>query len=90
MDQIKKYRMQDPKTGAFVPQSKEYLTKIPGPDLANAFQDAASNHPRRIKGTPWPQITYINAQRWGSALPSHHSLRYNKDSGTQEVISEVP
>jgi len=91
MEKIEETPMQDPKSGEFIPQTKEYLTTVPGPDLKNAFykelmstdgilgNDALSSVPR---------IIHMDAQRWGSAMPAHRHL--DEDSHTRKVISGVP
>ena len=81
MDQITKTPMQDPKTGEFIPQSREYLVTVPAPDLVKAFQEA-------LPLEEFPEIGYMNAQRWGSAMPCHRHL--DSASSTRRVISGVP
>jgi len=82
MDQITETPMQDSKTGEFIPQSSNYLTTVPAPDLLRAFQKALSE-----KVDEFPKVTYLNAQRWGSAVPCHRHL--NDESRTRQVISDV-
>ena len=77
--------MQDPKTGAFIPQSKDYLMLIPGPDLENALRKAIVSKYGPIE---LPETVYLDAQRWGSALPSHRHL--DDTSATRPIISSVP
>ena len=86
--------MQDAQTGAFIPQSPSYLISVPGRDLEEAFRDALSNP----DGVLWregalakhaiPKTVYLDAQRWGSALPCHRSL--DSESPTRRIISGVP
>ena len=82
MNQITKTPMQDPITGEFIPQSSEYLTNVPAPDLLNAFQNSQSHNVEKI-----PKVTYLNAQRWGSAMPCHRHL--DEASSTRREISGV-
>ena len=63
--------MQDPNTGAFIPQSQDYLSTVPGPQLQAAFLRLVQQG-RLGKITtkdPLPPPVYMTAQRWGSALP---------------------
>lgn len=83
MNQITETPMQDPKTGEFVPQSSDYLTTIPAPDLLKAFQKVLES-----KVPQFPEVAYLNAQRWGSAMPCHRHL--GDTSPTRRVISGVP
>jgi len=93
---IEETPMQDAKTGAFIPQSPSYLTSIPGPDLEGAFRDALSDPDGSIgqeegailQKDAIPKTVYLDAQRWGSALPCHRSL--DPESSTRQVISGVP
>ena len=84
--QIEKTPMQDPKTGEFIPQSKDYLTAVPGPDLSNAFCEEVLRTFDSVK--EMPKIVFLDAQRWGSAMPSHRHL--TETSETRKVISGVP
>ena len=90
---IEETPMQDPTTGAFIPQSASYLTTVPGPDLERAFREAVSD-PEGILGKDaleadvLPKTIYLDAQRWGSALPCHRHL--DAKSVTRRVISGVP
>ena len=77
---IQESPMQDPKTGSFIPQTGEYLQTVPGPELRDAFLD--------IINETLPEITYVNAQRWGSAMPSYRHL--DPDASDIQVISDVP
>lgn len=91
MKEIEDTPMQDPKTGDFIPQSQDYLTSVPGPDLYNAFcKELLSNN--GILGdkklTCLPELIHMDAQRWGSALPCHRHL--DEKSATRKVISGVP
>ena len=86
--------MQDTKTGAFIPQSPSYLISVPGRDLEEAFRHELLN-PDGVLGREGtlakdaiPKTVYLDAQRWGSALPCHRSL--NSESSTRRVISGVP
>ncbi len=99
MAKIEETPMQDPRTGEFIPQSKEYLTSVPGPDLYNAFVSLLRR--RSSDGTiieedddtprndySLPNLIYLDAQRWGSALPCHRQL--TSESTTRRLISGVP
>lgn len=78
--------MQDPDTGAFIPQSADYLLTVPAPELCNEFLklvggSSDSNGERKI--------AYINAQRWGSALPAHKHLARDGSSPTRQTLAGV-
>ena len=61
--------MQDPVTGAFKPQENDYLNTVPGPALLGAFE--AAIRPMLEKANRhMPAALYLQAQRWGSALPA--------------------
>ena len=63
--------MQDA-SGAFLPQSNDYLSAVPAPALAAAF--AAAVAPMlAAAGRAMPAAVYSQAQRWGSAVPAPHS-----------------
>jgi len=97
MAKIEETPMQDPKTNEFIPQSDDYLTSVPGPDLRNAFERSITN----VDGilgenalVSLPEVVHVDAQRWGSALPCHRHLR--RDDGddsptaaTRRIISGV-
>ena len=88
---IEETPMQDRKTGEFIPQSKEYLTSVPGPELSQSFLKTLSRS-RSTSGITLneyelPNIVYLSAQRWGSAMPSHRHL--NENSITRKVLSGV-
>lgn len=90
MTKIEETPMQDPSTGEFVPQSREYLTSVPGPELYGAFESLLR---RRMDGAiggghSLPNVVHLDAQRWGSALPCHRHLTV--DSPTRRWISGVP
>lgn len=91
MDQIEQTPMQDEKTGEFVPQSKDYLTDVPAPDLLKAFRSQLCDR-EGILGpnalASFPDVVYIDAQRWGSAMPCHRHLK--EGSETRRVIVGVP
>lgn len=114
MKKIEETPMQDPKTGEFIPQSDDYLTTVPGPDLESAFREAllastmmtdktegalgkrATNckgdnrdcGATTYVGQTLPKTVYLDAQRWGSALPCHRHL--DDTSSTRRTISGVP
>jgi hypothetical protein len=88
MNQIESTPMQNEKTGEFIPQSKDYLTSIPGPEMVTAFESILlTNYPNNI-GPSLPKIVHLDAQRWGSALPCARQLTIQ--SATRKVISGVP
>eukprot|EP00978_Attheya_sp_CCMP212_P040650 scaffold224238_cov55-Attheya_sp.AAC.1 len=97
MAKIAETPMQDAETGAFIPQHEDYLTTVPGPDLEHAFREAltvaakngkhSSNIPV-IDPSKMPLTVYLNAQRWGSAMPCHRHL--DETSPTRQVLSGVP
>lgn len=66
INEIERTPMRNTVTGDFIPQSKEYLCNGPGKDLSKQFEKilvskfGVSNMPRTI---------FLDAQRWGSALP---------------------
>ena len=72
----------------FIPQSKDYLTSVPGPEMVTAFESVLlTNYPNNI-GPSLPKIIHLDAQRWGSALPCARQLTIQ--SATRKVISGVP
>jgi len=93
MKKILETPMQDP-NGEFIPQSEEYLTTVPGPELEAAFRNVVRNNTcggLRLSTVPGefsiPKTVYLDAQRWGSALPS--GVRSKEESKTRKVISGV-
>ncbi len=91
VEKIEETPMQDPETGEFLPQTKEYLTTVPGPDLIAAFcNDLTSKN--GILGNDSlsivPRIIHVDAQRWGSAIPCPRHL--DEHSSTRKVICGVP
>ncbi|KAL7529629.1 hypothetical protein ACHAXR_004192 [Thalassiosira sp. AJA248-18] len=94
MAKIEETPMQDPTTGEFIPQSKEYLTSVPAPDLFNAFRSSLLFKRDGMLGEEedaldrLPKVVHIEAQRWGSAMPCHRHL--DNTSTTRKVISGVP
>ena len=90
-DKIEETPMQDPKTGEFIPQSPDYLMAVPGADLLRAFEEVVCDKSGILGDnalSSLPKHIFMDAQRWGSALPCHRHLRHN--SPTQKVISGVP
>jgi predicted NAD/FAD-dependent oxidoreductase len=90
MKTIEETPMQDAKTGEFIPQAPEYLTKVPGPQLEAAFRRIVQEG--RLGGTvveaeDMPKTVFLNAQRWGSALPANRYL--DETSSTRQIISGV-
>lgn len=87
---IKETPMQDPRTGEFLPQEPGYLTKIPGPKLENAFRKIISDGRLGGKLIPEediPPTIFLDAQRWGSAIPVARHL--SESSSSRQVISGV-
>ncbi|EJK59040.1 hypothetical protein THAOC_20791 [Thalassiosira oceanica] len=97
MDRIEETPMQDPETGEFVPQTPGYLESVPGPDLLRAFEEAVCDK-EGILGeegalASLPEACFVDAQRWGSALPCHRHLRDNSEdvrTSTRRVLLGVP
>ena len=91
---IEETPMQDIKTGSFIPQSPSYLVSVPGRDLEEAFRhellnpDGVLGREGTLAKDATPKTVYLDAQRWGSALPCHRSL--DSESSTRRVISGVP
>ncbi|KAL7541373.1 hypothetical protein ACHAWF_006918, partial [Thalassiosira exigua] len=88
---IEETPMQDPKTGEFIPQSPDYLTTVPGPDLLRAFEEIVCDKAGILGNgalTNLPKHIFMDAQRWGSALPCHRHLRH-ETSSTRRVLSGV-
>ena len=87
MQAIEETPMQDPKTGEFIPQPPDYLTSVPGPELEAAFRRIVKEgRLGKVEGD-LPKTAYLNAQRWGSALPAHRHL--DESSPTRKIISGV-
>ena len=86
MRKIRETPMQDEATGAFIPQSKDYLTTVPAPEMEKAFMEALRRSERLPPGET-PRRIYLNAQRWGSAMPAMRHL--DEASSTRECIGTV-
>jgi len=82
MQKISETPMQDAKSGAFIPQSPDYLLQVPGPELCKEFLHLCGVSPDK-------KISYLNAQRWGSAMPADRHLANDENSSTRRVISGV-
>ena len=90
-EKIEETPMQDQKTGAFIPQSPDYLTTVPGPELLAAFEEIVCDKTGILGDNALcklPTHVFMDAQRWGSALPCHRHLRH--ESSTRKVLSGVP
>mmetsp|Transcript_48450 Transcript_48450/g.58454 ORF Transcript_48450/g.58454 Transcript_48450/m.58454 type:complete len:486 (+) Transcript_48450:144-1601(+) len=89
LSQIQETPMQDD-DGNFLPQTPQYLTTIPGPHLEQAFREHVTSiiEVTQQQQQPLPKTTYLNAQRWGSGIPSHRHL--DESSPTRAVVSGVP
>lgn len=91
MKKIEETPMQT-KSGEFIPQSKEYLTSVPGPDLEKAFRKEITSTngilgDNALDVENLPSTVFIDAQRWGSAMPCHRHL--DDKSKTRKMISGV-
>ena len=84
IEKITETPMQDTVTGAFIPQSMGYLLTVPAPDLIKAFLKSVGKQDR------FNQVVHMDAQRWGSALPSDRSVASKESSSTRRIISGVP
>ena len=86
--EITKVPMQDPETGAFIPQDKSYLKTGPGRVLAEEF--------RKLLGqkleTELSDFTVLGGQRWGSALPglSRNPVKIIIILNKNVLIQEIP
>ena len=79
--EISRVPMQDPKTGAFRPQSPSSL-EAPARALLAAFEDA-------LGLADLPQVQYIAAQRWGSAMPAPTHLAGFDSNGQSATTKEI-
>lgn len=93
MAKIEETPMQDATTGEFIPQSPDYLTTVPGPDLCNAFKSLLCQNGGILGENAlekFPNVAHLDAQRWGSAMPCHrHLTASTSSSSTRKVISGV-
>jgi len=93
VEQIQETPMQDPVTGAFRPQENDYLNKVPGPLLWNAFCEAIRPSLEQTK-QEMPEAVYLQAQRWGSGLPAPSSVLPEDDAVVQvcgvDYAKQVP
>jgi predicted NAD/FAD-dependent oxidoreductase len=82
--EISETTLRDPVTGAFRPQENDYLNTTPGPSLFSAFLDAVEPY---LEGRSIPEATYLQAQRWGSGIPTpeHISEDIHEILGTRYV-----
>ena len=87
--EIQRVPMQDAATGVFIPQSEEYLQSDSGParTLLRAF--AAALAPLMGGAEQLPEVTYITAQRWGSAMPAPVNAGGRDACGTSEHTRTV-
>eukprot|EP00802_Teleaulax_amphioxeia_P005418 Tamp_05422.p1 GENE.Tamp_05422~~Tamp_05422.p1 ORF type:complete len:477 (+),score=89.84 Tamp_05422:53-1483(+) len=90
--EIERVPMQDPVTGAFRPQEDEYLQSEDGPakTLLRAF--AAALAPS-LEAGKLPEVLYMTAQRWGSAMPAPVNVggRDAHGSGPEtKLVMQVP
>ena len=75
--------------GEFIPQSRDYLRQVPGRQMVDAFcsllrrEGLCDGDP----SDPPLALSYLGAQRWGSALPAHRHL--DDSSPTRKVLRGV-
>ena len=81
LKKIEETPMQDPVTGEFIPQSPDYLLQVPGPELLSEFL--------RLCGREKAEVSYLNAQRWGSAMPANREVARDVSSSTRKILSGV-
>jgi len=81
MDTIEETPMQDAITGEFIPQSAEYLKTVPAPDLYNAFKELIGKE-TTLDIKTLPKVVFMDAQRWGSAMPAHRHVDVNSSSSS--------
>ena len=74
--------MQDPVTKEFIPQSPDYLLRVPGHELVSEFL-------RLCDREDATEVVYLNAQRWGSAMPCHRELARDASSASRKELSGV-
>lgn len=84
VEEISETTLRDPVTGAFRPQENNYLNTTPGPALFSAFLDAVKPY---LEGQSIPEATYLQAQRWGSGIPTpeHVAQDIHEILGTRYV-----
>jgi len=80
-NEIQRVPMQDPDTGVFIPQDPEYLN-TPARDLIMAFEAA-------LKVEAPLSVSYMTAQRWGSAMPAPVHLAGYDHNGHSEASREI-
>jgi predicted NAD/FAD-dependent oxidoreductase len=87
--EITRVPMQDPVTGAFCPQDAAYLQSRDGPARTLLRSFAAALAP--ITGGPdaLPAVSYITAQRWGSAMPAPPNIDGRDASGAGPCTKTV-
>ena len=82
--------MQTP-DGVFIPQSQDYLRRVPATQMVHAFVDLLRT--QKLLQLPqsqtnMPSIVYLGAQRWGSAMKAHPALG-ERESPTRQVLGNV-
>jgi len=86
--EIDRVPMQDPKTGAFIPQDMAYLRDGPSSTLLAAFERLLSSSGFG-KCTPLPKANYLGGQRWGSAFPAPANVGNRDEQGRGDSLVEV-
>ena len=83
--EISRVPMQDAATGAFIPQSREYLEGEGGParTMLRAFTAAVR---AQSPGSELPRAVFVSAQRWGSAFASHANRAGGAARGGAAVV----
>lgn len=89
VEEITRVPMQDPVTGAFRPQDPSYLQSHDGPahTLLRAFARAVG--PGMGGADKLPSISYLTAQRWGSAVASPPNIDGRDASGAGPCTKTV-
>jgi protoporphyrinogen oxidase len=72
--------------GEFIPQPPDYLRDVPAKDLHVAFMSLLVKKGLLAEGDV-PEPIYMDAQRWGSAMPAHRHL--SSTSPTKTVLCGV-
>lgn len=79
--EVERVPMQDPETGAFIPQTPEYLRDGPCALLLAAFAQSV--------GAPMPKVLHLSGQRWGSAFPAPAGRGGRDEDGRGPDTTEV-
>lgn len=84
--EIARVPMQDPNTGAFIPQDMTYLREGPSAVLLDAFERSLRAHGFRES---MPKVVYVGGQRWGSAFPAPAGVGGRDAKGRGDATVEV-